>query len=391
MRLVDSLSRGTYVEIDTKAIASNVRQITRSYPGYDFYIGVVKGNAYGHGMEIIPTLIKNGINYLAVSNLEEALEVREIDPHIPILCLEPIDLNFLDICLDKQITLTISSYDYYKKLLLKNPGGLKVHLKLNTGLNRLGISDKQIFKKMFCDIVNSKNIELEGIYTHLATTGVTDALYDRQIARFNELTAAVDLSKVKIVHIGRSSTLEFHTKIPIANAVRIGLAMYGIAQTPRSYGGLKGLVRKIRDNIAIKRNHISKTLPAGKLPLKTGFALKSTVMEINPVNAGERIGYGGAYVVNKTTLVAICPVGYADGLNLNYKNCQVSINSQRYPIIGTVDMCMIAIKVDNKVKVGDIATLIGDDIPAKEVACRTGNTVYAVMTQIARNLKRVYR
>jgi alanine racemase len=167
--------------------------------------------------------------------------------------------------------------------------------------------------------------------------------------------------------------------------------MYGINQTPRNYSGAKGFLRKIRDKLLIKRNHISTTYNAPKLQLQTGFSLKSAVMEINRVEPGEYVGYGGTYVTDQQTRLAICPVGYADGLSPNYNNCQVIINDQRYNVVGMVDMCMITIKVDDNVKVGDEITLIGDGIPIKEVASKTGATVYATMTTISKEIVRVYR
>ena len=100
------MHRNTYVEIDLKNIANNVKNIIKNYD-YKYYIGVVKGNAYGHGYGIINTLIENGINYLAVANLDEALEIRKINNKIGILCLEPIDKKYLEICANENISICI--------------------------------------------------------------------------------------------------------------------------------------------------------------------------------------------------------------------------------------------------------------------------------------------
>ena len=242
--------RNTYVEIDTDIISSNVRNIIKKYNDYKYYIGVVKCNAYGHGSFISKTLIENGINYLAVSSLEEAIDIRKyVDT--PILCLEPINLEYIDDCIKSNVAITISNYDYYKELIDKNVKNLKVHLKLNTGMNRLGLSKTEEVTEIYNDLIENENIKLEGIYTHLSTTGITDKIYDNQISRFQELTKDIDLNKIEIVHIGKSSTLEYHPKISFSNGIRLGAIMYGIKQPSIDYSGLKGYIRKIKHNYLI--------------------------------------------------------------------------------------------------------------------------------------------
>ena len=113
--------RKTYVEVDIDHLKSNVENIVNYYHDYQYYFGVVKGNCYGHGTTyVINELIESGINYLAVSNLEEALEARQINHKIPILCLEPIRLEYLEICIKNKITMTVHDNDYAKELLFKN-------------------------------------------------------------------------------------------------------------------------------------------------------------------------------------------------------------------------------------------------------------------------------
>ena len=110
--------RKTYVEVNIDNLKSNVENIVNNYNEYKYYFGVVKGNCYGHGTKyVINELIDSGINYLAVSNLEEALEVRSINNEIPILILEPIHLEFIDVCINNNITITIHDYNYAKDFL----------------------------------------------------------------------------------------------------------------------------------------------------------------------------------------------------------------------------------------------------------------------------------
>ena len=207
--------RKTYIEINLDNLCHNIKNITETFNGYKYYIGVIKGNAYGHGEYIAKHITEYGINYLAVSSLEEAINTRKyIDKDFPILCLQPINLNYIDEIIKNNITITISNIDDFNrlnKLELKTP--IKFHLKLNTGMNRLGISNIKEVNKIFNESTKNNKLIFEGIFTHLCTNGVYDSLYNNQINKFKELTSEIDLSKIEIVHVGRSTTLDFYDKL----------------------------------------------------------------------------------------------------------------------------------------------------------------------------------
>ena len=379
--------RNTYVEVDTDIIGSNVKNIIKKYDDYKYYIGVVKGNVYGHGGYISKTLVENGINYLAVSSLEEALDIREY-VSTPMLCLEPISLDYINECIKNNISITISNYNYYKELMNKEIKGLKVHLKLNTGLNRLGFNSVDEVTEIYNELMKCENIKLEGIYSHLATTGITDKMFDNQISRFKELTRNIDLNKIEMVHIGKSSTLEYHPKIDFVNGIRLGGALYGIKQPSINYSGLKGYIRKLKHNYLIKKHNISETYKSNDLDIKPGLSLKSEVMEMQNIKAGDSVGYGAKYVASKDEVVAVIPVGYADGLGLKYNNSYVTINDKKYKIIGSVNMGMITALVDDTVSIGDDVIIINQNI--KEIASLINSTPYFVMTSLETSLPRVY-
>jgi alanine racemase len=390
--------RNVKVEVDTQAIGSNVQKIVAAYPDYAYYIGVVKGNAYGHGMGIVPTLIAQGVNYIAVADLDEALEVRQIDAHIPVLCLAPIDLSYLKTCIAHSITLTISSYSYYLELLelikagtpLAPDAPLKVHLKLNTGFNRLGIAEQAHVDAIYTALSAHPHIELEGVFTHLATSGVLDTTYDAQLARFEALTHTIDLSKIPIVHLARSSTLELHDKIACANGVRIGLMLFGINQSFRQYGGAKGFLRKRKDAHIQKKHQISATKTTSALALSHGFSLKVGILELNKIAQGDIVGYGTSFVAPHDGFIAVCPIGYADGLSVNLVGHKVRINDRLYPIVGTVNMCLITLFVDDAVNLDDEVVIFGKDTDIKETARALGITPYVVMTSVNSLIPRVY-
>lgn len=380
--------RNTYVEVDTDIISSNVKNIINKYNDYKYYIGVVKGNAYGHGGYISKIVVESGINYLAVSSLEEALDIRKYTD-TPLLCLEPISLDYIDECIKLNVTITISNYDYYKELIEKNIKNLKVHLKLNTGMNRLGFTKCEEVTEIYNNLINNEDIKLEGIYTHLSTNGITDKIYDNQISRFKELIKDIDLSKIEIVHVGKSSTLEYHPKLDFVNAIRLGGALYGIKQPSIKYTGLKGFIRRIKHNYLIKKLNISETYKSNDLDIKPAISLKSEVMEIQKIKAGEIVGYGGVYVAEKDSNIAVIPVGYADGINLKYNNSYVFINNKKYKLVGSTNMGMITALVDETVKIGDEVSIINKNI--KEVASLTNTTPYFIMTSLNPTLPRIYK
>ena len=379
--------RKTYVEVDVDKIQNNIKNILKEYPGYKYYIGVVKGNCYGHGNYLSKYIVEAGVNYLAVSSLEEAIEVRKYTD-APMLCLEPIEIEYLDKAKELNLSITVSSMDYYKSLINSNIEGIKVHLKLNTGMNRIGINKEEQVEEIYNNLINNNNIKLEGIYTHFSTTGIQDSIYDYQLNRFKTLTENIDLNKIEMVHLGRSCNLELHPKIDIANGIRLGIVMYGISQSFNRYKGLKGKLRKLKHNYIVSRNHISKVYESSNLKVETAFKLKTKVMEINDIKKDQVVGYGGTYKLKSDEKIAICPIGYADGLTLNHKNLTPIINGKQYKIVGTVMMGMIAIKVDDSVKYNDEVTLIGNNI--KEESTLVHTTPYILMTSINSNVVRVY-
>ncbi|MCM1053550.1 MAG: alanine racemase [Ruminococcus sp.] len=377
--------RKTYVEVNLDNIKTNAKNIINYYNDYDYYIGVVKGNAYGHGNYVAKALTESGINYIATSSLEEALDIRKY-VKTPILILEPIDISEIDICLKNNIAITLSNYDYYKELIKKDLKDLKIHLKINTGMNRLGFGNKKHIKEVYDYLIKSGN--LEGIYTHLGTEGILDKYYDLQLAKWQELTSLIDLTKTKIVHIGRSSTLVNHHKIEGTNAIRLGIILYGAKPNPLTYNGFKGKLRKLKHNHLKHKLHISESCYNCPIEIKNTFNLCSEVLEIHEIKKGDVVGYGSSFIADNDLKIAVLPIGYADGLSLKLSGINVKINDKPYKIIGTINCGMITILVDDNVKVHDKAIIIGSNI--REVARHTNMTYYAVITCINPLIPRVY-
>ena len=377
--------RNTYLKIDNHVLKNNVKKIITKYNNYKYYIGVVKANAYGHGDYIVNDLIKGGINYLAVSSLEEAISIRKYNKEIPILILEPISLEHLEVIQNNNITITVESLNYVKELSTKTiKNKLNVHLKLDTGMNRLGFKEKEDLEESINILRQNKQIFIEGIYTHIGTSGINDIYYDKSIQIFEKLTSNINLKEIPIIHLNRSITLVHHKKYSYETGVRLGIIMYGFNQNIPNPTGL----RKIKRNLLIKRLGISESILSNDLDLHTAVSLYSEVISIRKVSKGEYVGYGANYIAKEDMIVATIPIGYNDGIKQSMQ--YVSINNKLYPFVGDICMDMIMIKIDETVKLYDQVELFGNNIKLKDVTSRTNTNAYHLLTSITTRVPRLY-
>ena len=308
--------RNTYALINLNYLSDNIKEIKTKYNDYKYYIGVVKANAYGHGDYIVNKLEESGINYLAVSSLEEAIDVRKYNKKLPILCFGYVDLKEVDKIIENDVTLSIVSYDYFNDLKKLNKN-IKLHLKINSGMNRFGIKEKEEVKRIV-DEIKDTNMELEGIYTHLATSGVSDIYYDMQINNFEEITSLINLEEIKMVHLFNSLALARHKKLKYANTVRLGLMMYGFTYNVGNLSTINELKRKIK----LKGKIISDTTLTNDLKLKKVLSLYSEVVNINKIKKGEFVGYNASYIASKDSYIAVVSIGHADGIKIGRASCR---------------------------------------------------------------------
>ena len=347
--------RDTYVEINTNNIEYNIKSIINQYNGYDYYFGVVKADCYGHN-DAIKSIISGGCNYLTVAILEEALKIREKYKEIPILCLGIIPKEYLNIAYNNNITITVNSLEYAKEVV-DSKLDLKVHIKLNTGMNRLGIKDKQEFIDTF-NLLDSNNINIEGIYTHIYnSSNKTDTL--NQLSKYDQFINSIDKSKVKIFHTSASEALINYDKLPYINGCRLGLIMYGFTENKN-------------------------------LKLKSTFKLVSKIIQINKVSKGETVGYNGAYKTDKDTLIGVVQIGYADGIIRKNTGRFVYINNKPYKIVGNICMDMLFVEIDDTVKIGDEVVILKDNKHIEEVSDYLDTIPYEVLCSISKRVPRVY-
>lgn len=340
--------RGTWVEINLDSIYHNVSEI-KKYTGYDKLYAVVKANAYGHGdIEVAQTALEAGATHLAVAFLDEAVRLRKYFD-CPILVLGYTEEKYFDIASENNISLTITHDINYDK-------PLNVHIKVDTGMNRLGMKSPMEFHKLVKKVTESNNLTLEGIFTHLATAGSNDDYYESQIEELKEFEIDHEF-----IHVNNSAgMLAYKNNF---NAGRLGIAMYGL--TPYE----------------------------GQLPveLKQAFSLHAKITNVKQIFTGESVGYGATYTAEKDEYIATIAIGYADGWIRAHRGCDVSINGKRYKSVGTICMDQMMIKVDETVQLGDVVSLINDDITVDEVADRMDTINYEVTCSISDRVPRLFK
>lgn len=351
--------RNTYLEINLKNIEENVRNIVKNNIGYKYYFGVVKADCYGHDdIQTVKSIIKGGCNYLCVATLEEAIQIRKALKDIPILCLGLISKEYIKICKKKNITITIPSLKYIQDLESENTKDLKVHFKLNTGMNRLGINEKKELQDAF-DIAQNNKMNIEGIYTHIYDASDKER-YNKQIENFQELIQSIDIQKIKIIHTSASDAMINYDIPANVNGCRLGIIMYGFAQQE-------------------------------KLKLKSTFSLKSQVVQINNLKKGETLGYNGAYKADEDQKVAVVSIGYADGIIRKNTGRTVFIKKKEYPIVGNICMDMLFVKVDDNVELYDEVVILKDIEHIKRVSKHLDTIPYEVLCSIGKRVPRIYK
>ncbi len=343
--------------------------------------GVVKANAYGHGIrEISQKLISLGADFLGVANYDEAIKLRTTIPDANILVfgtlihskLKP--AAYVSKLLKYNLIATVASLDtakfldqYSKKLNKK----FKVHIKVDTGMKRIGFDVKRAFKNIE-QVFTHKNLEIEGIFTHFATAESADKTFAKtQLNKFKELLHLLKQSGMEfpIVHAANSGAI-LDLKDSYFDMVRPGLLLYGYYPS---------------DEVK------------NKIELMPIMSLKSKVTFIKRVDANTSISYGRKFYTSDKTFIGSIPVGYGDGYWRSLSNTgKVSINNKLYPISGTItmDWLMVNLGVKNTVRIGDDVLLIGregsNNLGADKIAKVVKSIPYEVICSMADRVQRVY-
>ena len=369
--------RPTWVEIDLSAIAHNTRQIQSLVGPNVRILASLKADAYGHGaLKVARTVLHNGASMLGVATLSEAIPLREAGIHAPILVFGYIPHWQMREAVRLRLTLTLYSLESAQALSRAAQAlnqAVKVHVKVDTGMGRLGIRAEGIAEivGLLREITKLPHLELEGIFTHFAMADTQDQTHARmQLVQFQHVLQYIEGEHIRppLVHTANSAAI-FSLPEAHFDIVRPGIALYGL--DPSS---------EVR-------------LPAEFRP---ALSFKTQVAQVKDIPEGESISYGCTYTTDRSTRVAILPVGYADGFRRAPTNWgSVLVHGQEAPLLGRVcmDQCIIDVTHIPHVKVGDEVVLIGQQgtasFTAEQVAQRLGTINYEVVSEILARVPRV--
>ncbi len=364
----------SYLEINLKNIVENIKNLKGAI-GKAKLLAVVKSNAYGHGLvPVAKAVTKAGVDYLGVDNIKEGLELRKARLKIPILVFGWPEPDLVEKAIKKDLTLTVFDRDTLRvisKAGLKLRKAAKVHVEVETGMNRYGLMPNEVVD-FFQYLKRTPKIELEGIYSHFAAAESRDKSYTfKQSGVFQKILEELRREKIEtpIKHIANSAAT---LSMPSSHfdMVRLGICIYGLFPSPEL---------------------------GTFFELKPVLELKSKIVSLKKLSGGERVSYDGSYLTGAPTTVAVIPLGYADGYNRRLSNfAKVLVGGKRARVIGKV--CMRAMMLDvsgiEGVKIGDEAVLIGrqgnEQITAGELAGLLGTINYEVVSQLSESLPRIY-
>ena len=371
-----NLLKRTWAEINLDALRHNVETLRAGLPGHPRFLGVVKADAYGHGaVPVARELERLGAEFLAVSNYEEAVQLRRGDVSLPILILGYTPPEYAPEEAALHIRQEVHSLEYGKALseALRGSGHtLEVHVKLDTGMSRLGFFgyDHPETPEELRVLGGLPGLHIEGAFMHFAVsdTPSEEAYTQLQHRRFLSALAAADLHP-EIVHCANSGAAIAYPAFA-HDMVRPGIATYGLHPS----GDLRGMA-----------------------DLRPMMSLRTTVAAIRDFAPGVTVSYGRTYETPAPRRIAVCPIGYADGLPRRLSGAfSLLVHGRAAPQIGRIcmDMCMIDITEIPGVSVGDTVTVVGKDGDLEttwdQMADQLGTISYELVCGISKRVPRVY-
>ncbi|RKU91615.1 alanine racemase [Helicobacter pylori] len=375
------LKRASFVEVNTASLRHNFSAVKSIVPKDACVMAVVKANAYGAGaIKASEIFLQEGANYLGVATLDEALELRSHFSKTPILILGYSPNANASMLVDNDLSAMVFSLEQaevFSQMALKAKKRLKIHLKIDTGMHRLGLEPNFKSIEIIKKIRALKGLEIEGIFTHLSNADAKIKTHAKnQMKAFNSFLEQLLDQKIEFQyrHAYNSAgilSLCNGNENRLLNLYRPGIMLYGFYPS----------------------NEMKESCPT---ILKNVISLKAQIVQIRSVKKGEFIGYGEHFYTNEETLVGVLALGYADGLMRALGNrIQVVINNQLAPLIGKVcmDQCFVKLN-DIQAKEGDEVILFGDKSAkandASEIAMLLNTIAYETISTLSKRLERVY-
>ena len=360
----------TFVEIDLSAVRKNIMVFKSKLQPETKILAMVKAQSYGSGVEKMAHFLEQqGMDYLGVAYTDEGVELRKQGIKLPILVMNAEEDGFED-CINYQLEPAIFSFNqldhFIKELIFQGQTDFPIHLKLDTGMKRLGFELQDIPR--VCEILQAQpEIRVKSVYSHLADAdNRRDKRFsEHQIQRFNQAvyTLSQNLNYLFDRHILNSEGVANYPNAQF-EMVRMGIGMYGLSSNPTVKQKLKPVMRWI-----------------------------SAISQVKTLAKGDSVGYGRTFIAEKETKIAIIPVGYADGFKRSLSNGQggVFIQDKFCPTVGRVCMDMIMVDVSKlQVKEGDRVEIIGENQTIEKFAENMQTIAYEVMTSISKRVHRVY-
>lgn len=373
----------SWAEVDLDAIAHNVKEIRSNIESRTEIMGIVKADAYGHGVfEIAKTLLENGVTRLAVSMIDEAIQLRKARIKAPILILSYTEPNRASEIVKYDLTQTIFSQELAESIsqqAVKAGKKVKIHIKIDTGMSRIGFTSGFSAVKDVSQISKLPGIIVEGMFTHFSKADEKDATYtENQFEKFMGICNELERIgiHIPIKHVANSATTLMYPEMQL-DMVRPGIILYGL--------------------------YPSEAVSREKFKLKPAMSLKSNIISLRRLEPGTLVGYGGEYQTKRESIIATIPIGYADGYLRGLGNkARVLIHGSFAPVVGRIcmDQCMIDVTdllIDKAItcQIGDEVVLFGTQegncIPVEELADILGTINYELVCLIGKRIPRVYK
>ncbi|HEX4406257.1 MAG TPA: alanine racemase [Polyangia bacterium] len=365
--------RPTLAEIDLGAVQRNFQRLREVVGDHVAVWGVVKADAYGHGAVPVARALEPLCNALAVSLVEEGMELRAAGLRAPIVVLGAYyDNHHADVLAHRLTPVVYDVGDLERFALAANRRGRRadVHVKIDTGMSRLGLATKDV-ERALARVGQLSPLRLAGLCTHFASADALEVEVTREaLTRFEQcLDGARAAGFDGLVNHAANSAAAVRFPEARFDAVRPGLALYG----------------------AMPSNHV------GVPGLEAALSLTTRVMAVHEIPTGATVSYGGAWRAIRPSRIATLPIGYADGYPRHVRDAQALVRGRRVPVVGVVCMDMLMVDVTDLpgVKAGDLATLIGRDdrenIGVDELARWAGTVNYEILCGISKRVPRALK
>ncbi len=366
---------GPWIEVRLDCLLKNLSRIREKVGPTVGVMAVVKANAYGHGLAAVAKALEGKVEFLGLHSVREGSVLREQGIQTPLLVFGRALAEEIPVALQMKLGLTLSSFEEAREIseqALRTHETATVHLKVDTGMGRLGIPYARAHSEIE-RIAKLPALAREGIYTHLATAEkVEDPFAEKQLTDFDKLLADLEAKGISFAYRhAANSAATFRFNSPRLNLVRPGLALYGIYPAPC----FETMVR-----------------------LEPVLSLKSRIVFLKRLAPGDSVSYGREFVAQSPTTIAVIPVGYSHGYPFQLSGVgEILHRGRRFRIAGRVcmDSMMVNLGPEPEARVGDEVTILGTEgketLRAEELASRAQTISYEVVTRLDPGLPRFYR